>query len=67
MKKLSSKKIAKLILDIQKNPFAGLGKPEPLKGNYTGYWSRRITQQHRLIYKVKNDVLFIASCRFHYD
>lgn len=48
-------KVFELIVDIQKTPFQGLGKPEPLKGDFSGYWSRRITDEHRLIYKVTND------------
>ena len=45
----------------------GIGKPEPLKGNLKGWWSRRITQEHRLVYRVKDDTLVIMQCRFHYD
>ena len=47
-------------------PFDGIGKPEKLKGNLSGYWSRRITQEHRLVYKYEDEMLTIASCRFHY-
>ncbi len=64
-KKIFSK-IASLIKDIEQTPFQGLGKPEPLKHNLSGYWSRRITKEHRLVYKVKNDTIFIASCKYHY-
>jgi toxin YoeB len=60
------KKINVLLKDILRNPFAGLGKPEPLTGNYKGYWSRRINQEHRLIYKVEDKMIIIASCRYHY-
>ena len=59
-------KITFLIEDIQEHPFTGLGKPEPLKGDYSGYWSRRIDKEHRLIYKVENDKIIIIQCRFHY-
>jgi toxin YoeB len=59
-------KIILLLRDIQNSPFKGLGKPEPLKGNYSGYWSRRITITHRLIYKVANDSIEIVKCRDHY-
>ena len=59
-------KIIELINDIQKNPFQGLGKPEPLKGNYQGYWSRRINDEHRLFYKVSDDAIEIFSCYGHY-
>ena len=59
-------RINALIQDIARSPFSGLGKPEGLKHNLSGYWSRRITQEHRLIYKVKDDTIFIASCKFHY-
>ncbi len=55
-----------LLKDILRNPFSGLGKPEPLVGNYKGYWSRRISQEHRLIYKVEDKMIIVASCRFHY-
>ena len=61
------KKINKLLKDISRQPFTGIGKPEPLKFQYAGYWSRRIDGEHRLIYKVKNDEIQIAKCRFHYD
>ena len=63
-KKIANK-IDKLILDIQQHPFTGLGKPEPLKGELSGYWSRRITQEHRLVYTVKDDII-IVQCMFHY-
>jgi len=61
-----SKKIDKLIKETLREPFNGIGKPEKLKGNLSGYWSRRITQEHRLVYKYEDDILIIASCRFHY-
>jgi toxin YoeB len=59
-------KVNTLITEIQRDPFHGTGKPEPLKGNWRGYWSRRITHEHRLIYKVSPDQVFIASCKSHY-
>ena len=59
-------KIEKLLKDILNNPFTGIGKPEPLKGNLSGYWSRRITEEHRIIYKVDNDTVTIHSLRGHY-
>jgi len=61
------KRINSLINDIARHPFDGLGKPEPLKYKYRGFWSRRITEEHRLIYKVKDDAILIVKCRFHYD
>jgi toxin YoeB len=61
-----SKKLDKLIKETLRNPFDGIGKPEKLKGNLSGYYSRRITQEHRLVYKYENDTLYVASCRFHY-
>lgn len=61
------KRINKLITDIQRDPFAGIGKPEPLKHSLSGYWSRRINEEHRLVYKVQDDNLLIAQCRYHYD
>jgi toxin YoeB len=59
-------KINKLIIDIDRNLFKGLGKPEPLKGNLRGYWSRRITNEHRLIYKIEQNIIYIYSCHGHY-
>jgi len=56
-----------LIKEAQRNPFLGIGKPEPLKNNLKGWWSRRITQEHRLVYKVEAESLLIMQCRFHYD
>lgn len=60
-------KIQLLIRDIQENPFKGLGKPEPLKGDFSGFWSRRITQEHRLVYKVSNDAIEIIKSFGHYN
>ena len=60
------KKIKQLIFDIVKNPFQGLGKPEPLKYDYAGFWSRRIDRVNRLIYKIEKKQLIIISCRYHY-
>lgn len=59
-------KLWDLILDIQINPFNGLGEPEPLKNDLQGFWSRRITQEHRLIYRIKDNNLEILSCYGHY-
>lgn len=61
-----SEKIDKLIENIKKNPFTGIGKPEPLKYDLSGYWSRRINFKHRLVYKVHNKIVYIAQCKFHY-
>jgi toxin YoeB len=61
------KRIAALILDILRQPFSGLGKPEPLRHELQGYWSRRIDQEHRLVYTVDEDMVTIASCRYHYE
>lgn len=61
-----AEKIKKLIQNIMDTPFDGLGKPEPLKYSLTGCWSRRINQQHRLVYKVVDDGLQIISCKYHY-
>ncbi len=60
------KKIFKLLSDIENNPFSGIGKPEPLKENLSGWWSRRINHEHRLVYKIEEDVIVILSCRYHY-
>ena len=61
------KKINSLIRDIQSSPFEGIGKPEPLRYDLAGLWSRRIDREHRLVYKVEGDDVFIYSCRYHYD
>jgi len=61
------RKINDLIKDIQKNPHSGIGKPEPLKYDLAGYWSRRIDQEHRLVYKVTENDIRIISCKYHYD
>ena len=60
------KRINLLITDIQRHPFSGLGDPEPLRHNWTGYWSRRIDREHRLVYKVTDNAIIIAQCRYHY-
>ncbi len=60
-------KIQKLIKEVLRSPFSGTGKPEPLKNNLSGYWSRRITHEHRLVYKVENNQLIIISLKFHYS
>ena len=60
------KRINTLIKDIQREPFAGLGKPEPLKHQLSGFWSRRIDAQHRLVYIYEDNMLLIAHCRDHY-
>lgn len=65
-------KIKELLQDIRKTPFQGIGKPEPLKHSLKGYWSRRITGEHRLVYKVDgkkglDQKCYILQCRFHYD
>ena len=60
-------KVWDLVLDILKTPFSGIGKPEALKGDMSGYWSRRINQKHRLIYKVTETTVFLVSCYGHYD
>lgn len=60
-------KINALLKDISRTPFSGIGKPEALKHKYRGFWSRRIDQEHRLIYKINEDEIQIVKCRFHYD
>ena len=60
------KKINRLIQECTRTPFHGTGKPEPLKGNLSGYWSRRISGEHRFVYKVAGNELRIAQCRSHY-
>ncbi len=61
------KKINELIKDIQQTPFEGKGKPEALKYDLTGFWSRRIDREHRLVYQVKNETIIIYACKYHYD
>ena len=61
------KRINDLLKDISRHPFEGIGNPEPLKYKYAGFWSRRIDDQHRLIYQLIDDEILIAKCRFHYD
>ena len=60
------KKINTLIKDIKREPFGGIGKPEPLKHELAGYWSRRITDEHRLVYEITDYTVIVISCRFHY-
>ena len=66
----TDKKIAKrinvIIKDIKRNKYEGIGKPEPLKHNLSGYWSRRINSAHRIVYKIEGDSIFIAQLRYHY-
>ncbi|MFC6379860.1 Txe/YoeB family addiction module toxin [Tatumella terrea] len=64
--KKTVKKINELIKDVSRTPFEGKGKPEPLKHNLAGFWSRRITSEHRFVYAVSDESLLIASCRYHY-
>ena len=65
--KKTLKRINMLIKDVQRNPFEGLGKPEALKEDLSGYWSRRIDGTNRLVYYVKDDNIIISACRGHYD
>ena len=65
--KKNLKRINKLLKDISRNPFEGIGKPEPLKENLTGFWSRRIDEEHRLVYAVEDERVIIFACRGHYD
>lgn len=60
-------RINRLIKEIKINPYKGIGKPEPLKHNLSGYWSRRINDEHRIVYKVKETCLWISQCRYHYS
>ena len=64
-KKIFSR-INSFITEIMREPFHGTGKPEPLKWDWAGYWSRRVTLEHRLVYKVSGDNIIIASCKYHY-
>ncbi len=65
--KQTLKRINTLIKDIQRNPFTGIGKPEPLKHQFAGFWSRRINDEHRLVYTFIESELVIIQCRYHYD
>lgn len=65
--KKTLKKINALIKDIQRNYYSGIGKPELLKGNFTGWWSRRINEENRVVYKVTDNAIIIAACKGHYD
>lgn len=60
------KRINELVEDAMREPFAGIGKPEPLRHALSGYWSRRITEEHRMVYKSEKDALFVAQLRYHY-
>jgi toxin YoeB len=61
------KKINDLLKSISREPYTGIGKPEALRHNYQGYWSRKIDNEQRLIYRLKEDEIHIVKCRFHYD
>jgi toxin YoeB len=61
-----TKRINQIIQDVLRAPFEGIGKPEPLKGDLSGYWSRRINDEHRLVYAVKDDNVIFIACRYHY-
>ncbi|MGH1431965.1 MAG: Txe/YoeB family addiction module toxin [Neptuniibacter sp.] len=64
--KRTLKRINKLITDVKRSPFEGIGKPEPLKENLSGFWSRRIDDTNRLVYAVDEEAITIISCRYHY-
>lgn len=65
--KKTLRRINAIINDVKRNPFEGVGKPEPLRGNMQGYWSRRIDEYNRVVYFQKGDVVYIVACRGHYD
>lgn len=60
------RRVNELIKAVQRQPFTGIGDPEPLKFDLAGYWSRRIDREHRLVYRVDNDTLLVLQCRYHY-
>jgi toxin YoeB len=62
-----TKRINRLVKEIKREPFTGIGKPEPLKGPLSGWWSRRIDEEHRLVYRVRDDVIEVIQVRGHYD
>ena len=59
-------KIQRLLQSVMQTPYSGLGKPEPLKHSLSGYWSRRIDMEHRLVYRIAGETLYVVSCRYHY-
>jgi len=59
-------RINKLLKDVRRGPFSGIGKPEPLKHNLSGFWSRRISNEHRLVYTIKENSIYVLQCRYHY-
>ncbi|MFD6355748.1 Txe/YoeB family addiction module toxin [Nocardia tengchongensis] len=65
--KQTLRRINALITDVKRSGYTGIGKPEPLKHSLAGYWSRRITSEHRLVYVIEDDVVVIISCRYHYE
>jgi toxin YoeB len=65
--KKTLKRINQLLLDTTRNGYTGIGKPEPLKGDLSGFWSRRIDETNRLVYRIRNDILEILSCKGHYN
>lgn len=65
--KKTLKRINKLIKDIQREPYEGIGKPEPLSGDLSGWWSRRIDEANRIVYKQEDETIVIAMCKTHYD
>ena len=64
--KKTLKRLNELIKAIRREPFNGIGDPEPLKFNWSGFWSRRINREHRIVYAIQEDTLMIAQCRYHY-
>lgn len=64
--KIILKKINSLIKEIERQPYDGNGKPEPLKHNLAGWWSRRINLEHRIVYRIDNDSIIVLQCRYHY-
>lgn len=65
--KKTLKRINALLNDLKRNPFDGIGKPEPLKGNLSGFWSRRIDEANRIVYFEKDDIVYVVACRGHYE
>jgi toxin YoeB len=62
----TARRIVRLLAEIQRDPFSGIGKPEPLKGELSGYWSRRIDDQHRLVYRADDNEVKVLKARYHY-
>ncbi len=64
---VAASKVRRLLNNVRETPYGGLGKPEPLRYDLSGFWSRRIDREHRLVYTVEDDAIYVVSCRYHYS